>query len=55
MRFYTGIGSVALFNTIFTLIKPYIPLSHTGKDQNIPCKLFKKLEEKNANIIKPPC
>ena len=25
MRFYTGIASVALFNTIFTLIKPYIP------------------------------
>ena len=24
MRFYTGIASVALFNTIFTLIKPYI-------------------------------
>ena len=25
MRFYTGIASVALFNTIFTLIKTYIP------------------------------
>ena len=25
MRFHTGIASVALFNTIFTLIKPYIP------------------------------
>ena len=25
MRFYTGIASVALFNTIFTLIRPYIP------------------------------
>ena len=25
MRFYTAIASVALFSTIFTLIKPYIP------------------------------
>ena len=25
MRFYTGIASVALFNTVFTLMKPYIP------------------------------
>ena len=25
MRFYTGIASVAFFNTIFPLIKPYIP------------------------------
>ena len=25
MRFYTGISSVALFNTIFKLIKPSIP------------------------------
>ena len=25
MRFYTGIALVALFNTIFTSIKPYIP------------------------------
>ena len=25
MRFYTGVASVALFNTIFTLRKPYIP------------------------------
>ena len=25
MGFYTGIASVALFNTIFTLIKPYMP------------------------------
>ena len=25
VKFYTGIPSVALFNTIFTLIKPYIP------------------------------
>ena len=25
IRFYTGIASVALFNTIFLLIKPYIP------------------------------
>ena len=25
MRFYTRIAPVALFNKIFTLIKPYIP------------------------------
>lgn len=25
MSFYTGIASLALFNTRFTLIKPYIP------------------------------
>ena len=25
IRFYTGIASIALFNTIFKLIKPYIP------------------------------
>ena len=25
IRFYTGIASAALFNTIYTLIKPYIP------------------------------
>ena len=25
MRFYTGTASVALFNTIFTLARPYIP------------------------------
>ena len=25
MRFYTGIASVALFNTVFTLMKPYMP------------------------------
>ena len=24
MRFYIGIASVALFNTVFTLIKPYL-------------------------------
>ena len=39
MRFFAGIASVALFNTIFTLIKPYIyHISRTGKDQNMPCK-----------------
>ena len=25
MRFYAEIASVALFNTVFTLIKPYVP------------------------------
>ena len=25
MRFYTGIASVTLINTLFKLIKPYIP------------------------------
>ena len=48
MRFYTGIASVALFNTTFTLMKPYIPPITYWKDQNMPCKFKKELEGKKC-------
>ena len=55
MKFYTEITSVALFNTIFTLIKPYIPhITYWKRPKHIMQILKRTGRKKNVNIIKPP-
>ena len=46
MRFYTGIASVALFNTIFILIKPYIPHITYWKRQKHAMRILKRTGRK---------
>ena len=53
MRFYTGIASVALFNIIFKLIKPYILHLTYWKRQKHATQILKRTRRKqNAKIIK---
>ena len=42
MRFYTGIASAALFNAIFTLIKPYIPHITYSKGPKHAMRILKR-------------
>ena len=54
MKFYTGIALGALFNTVFTLIKPYIPHMTYWKGPKHIMRILKRTERKKiANIIKP--
>ena len=46
MRFYTGMASAALFNTIFTLIKPYIPHIMYQKGPKYAMQVLKRTERK---------
>ena len=46
MRFYTGIASVVLFNTIFTLIKEYIPNTTYWKAPKYDIQIQTELEGK---------
>ena len=46
MRFYNGIVSVALFNKIFTLIKPYIPHTMCWKGPKHAIRIIKRTERK---------
>ena len=47
MKFYTGIASVALFNAIFTLIKPYIPHITYRKGPKHAMQILKRTQRKN--------
>ena len=47
-NFFTGIASVALFNTIFTLIKPYIPHITYWKVPKHAMRVLKKLVRKKC-------
>ena len=55
MRFYTGIALVALFNTIFILIKWYISHNTFWKVQH-DMRILKRCErkKKKVKIIKSP-
>ena len=54
LKFYTGIALGALFNTVFTLIKPYISHMTYWKGPKHIMRILKRTErKKNANIIKP--
>ena len=54
MRFYKGNALVALFNTIFTLIKRYISRITYWKVQHV-MRILKRCErKKKVKIIKPP-
>ena len=50
MNFYTGISSVLLFNTLFSLLKPYLPrLSYwRGSKKRVSTKLQKRTFEKSS-------
>ena len=54
MRFHTGIASVALCNTIFTLIKPYLPRITYCKGPKHAMRIFKKTgREKMPTSLNP--
>ena len=54
MRFYTGITSVTLFNTIFTLIKPYIPYITYWKGPKHAMRILKRTgREKMPTSLNP--
>ena len=49
MRFYTGIASVVLFNTIFTLIREYIPHTTYWKGPKYAMQIQTELEGKKRH------
>ena len=49
MRFYTGIASVVLFNTIFTLIREYIPHTKCWKGPKYAMQIQTELEGKKRH------
>ena len=53
MRCHTGIASVTLFNTIFTLTKPYISHHILERTKTCYANFEKNSKGKNDNIIKP--
>ena len=54
MRFYTGIASVALFNTVFTLIKSYIPHIEYWKGPKHAMRILKRTGRKKMSASLNP-